>query len=125
MPIRLINPEATKTIDVDGTKIEFRALNGAERLQVSLLFKANADGTMTGNFGAIAKVIAPAIKSIEGFEDKNPLYVLTNLSESEHLGQIFGEIYAYSQLSGDEIKNSGSSSDTPASSPAGDAKSAT
>jgi hypothetical protein len=128
MPLRLVDPEHTKVIDVSGTKIHIRSLTAAEFMKLSLLWKPERTSNeqvgvqfaekLSANYEDVAQILAKAIVKIEGFEDRPALSILMNLADVEDFMRILNAVMEFSTLSEDEGKNFDSSSVGSSASPA-------
>lgn len=137
MPLRLIDPNHTKTVDLSGTKIHIRSMTNAEKMKLGLLWRSDkipptgvkdvdrsvlaqeCTEKLVANYKEVAEAIAPAIVKIEGFESQSVLDVLLNMAEISDFMELMNAIMEFSTLSDDESKNLRSSSDTSAATPAG------
>jgi len=132
MPLRLIDPNHTKIIEIAGTKIHIRSMTAGQQMRLGLLWRpekvmASDDKDklataftekMVANYEQVAEAIAPAIVKIEGFESQPILEVLLNMADISDFMQLMTEIMEFSSLSESESKNLSSSLDTSAAIPA-------
>ncbi len=109
MPIRLIDPNATRPIEISGTVFHVRALSAIERSRVG--FALDAEGLQKSDIEQLAKVVGGAISKIDGIEDLPPSEVILRLEDPNDFWKLIIEIMGISKLSEGEAKNSGSSSD--------------
>lgn len=124
MPIRLIDPNHTKVVNISGTKFHIRSLTAAQQMKMGLLWRSESapefTDKMIANYNQIAECIAPAIAKIEGHENQSALTVLLNMADVSDFMALFSAVMEYSTLKESESKNSRSSSDTSPAKPMGD-----
>lgn len=131
MPLRLADPNHTKTIEVSGTKIAIRSLSVGETIKLRSLWGASSQMTdrqemvdsiiakMTARYGDMLDAIAPAVVSIDGYQDRPVRDVLHAMADIEEFMQIMTAVLEYSTLSWTESKNLSSSSAGSQPTPAG------
>jgi len=118
MPIRLLDPDETKIIEVSGTKFHIRPLTIAKQQKVAAATGADLLDT---DIDRIIPPLSYGIVKIEGFEDHSVIEVLINLASIADFWRIYTEILKISTLSDDETKNSESSPEASSTIPAGNA----
>lgn len=107
--IRLIDENATKQVTISGTVFHIKQLSGAQKAQLSMMMRPDADGNLTGYFDVMLPVLAKGISKIEDFEDKPVAEVLRLMSDAGDIASLLSVILSYSTLTEDELKNSSSS----------------
>lgn len=113
MPLRLIDPKATKTIAVSGVDVTFRQLTGGEKGLLGLVVSRETDRRQIED---IAGIVGNAITAVDGFTAPfNKL--LTQLESASDFWQIVSEVQRFSTVEESDRKNSSSSSDGSEQSP--------
>lgn len=111
MSLKLANKNRTYEIDACGTKLEIISLTLGEKEE--LIHKIRNIGSEVGAFNRLIDAIAPAIKSIAGFEGVSPREILSQIEEIDSLEEIIRAILEHCSLSLGESKNLNSSSGQP------------
>jgi len=110
MPLRLVNKERSYPITVCDTVFNIVSMTVGEKEQ--LLYKlseVHKEGLQIGDtFSNLLDLIAPAIKSVEGFID-SPRKILGMLENYDQIQMIVKAVVEHCGLSDTEIKNSSSS----------------
>jgi len=118
MAVKLIDPNATTSIEVEGTTFVIAQLNNGDKIALAQGVQGLAD---TDNaYNDLLRLVAKHIKRIEGFEGVEPYDVLANMASVESQQAIINAITNWATLTEDEAKNSESSSGTRIPSPTGD-----
>ncbi len=107
--LRLVDKSATTTITVEGTAIVIRQLTAAEMMTLADSSSVEPDGSVSFSRATLIPLIAKGIVSIEGHEGTPVLEVLECIENPDTLGKIVSEVFAYSQLSERQAKNSSAS----------------
>jgi len=107
MPLRFASRERVYPIDVDGTIINLKSLSIIEKERLARQL-SSVNGEDSEAFKSLLKCLAPAIVSIEGFQQE-PIEVLEMLEYPADLKKIMEAIMEHCSLSLDEEKNSDSS----------------
>jgi len=110
MPLRLVNKERSYPITVCDTVFNIVSMTVGEKEQ--LLYKlseVHKEGLQIGDtFSNLLDLIAPAIKSVDGFTD-SPRKILGMLENYDQIQMIVKAVVEHCGLSDTEIKNSSSS----------------
>jgi len=110
MPLRLVNKERSYPITVCDTVFNIVSMTVGEKEQ--LLYKlseVHKEGLQIGDtFSNLLDLIAPAIKSVDGFTD-SPRTILGLLENYDQIQMIVKAVVEHCGLSDTEIKNSSSS----------------
>jgi len=118
MPIRILDPKATKEIDVSGSKVVIRGLTVGQKSK--LAFTINEKGLLNTPIEDFVDAIAVGVVSIEGCEG-DIRDILLSIESLEDFWKITGAVLSFSSLNENEEKNSFSSSDAEKMIPAGSA----
>ena len=110
MPLRLVNKNRSHPIEAAGTTFHIISMSVGEK--ESLINDIRTIGPENGAFDRLLDVLIPAITSIEGYEG-TPREVLTELEQLADLRAIIQAVIAHCALTGEEAKNSSSSSERP------------
>lgn len=119
MPIRVIDPKATKEIIVSGSKVIIKALNVVQKQKIA--FAISDKGLLNVPIEDFIDPVIESIVSIEGHTG-DMKDILLNLEQLEDFWQIVGGVLNFSSLNEEEEKNLSSSSDAEKTSSAGDAE---
>jgi hypothetical protein len=108
MPLRLVNKERSYPVTILDTVFHIVSMTVGEKEQ--LLYKLstiNQNSIPAGKtFASLLDLIAPAIKSIDGFDGQIPREVLGKLEDYNQIQIIIKAIIEHCGLSDDEAKNS-------------------
>lgn len=117
MPIRVIDPNATKEIIVSGSKVIVKILNVAQKHKMALLINPD-DGMFNVPIEEFTDNLAEYVVSIEGCEGKMS-ELLLNIESVKDFFTIVNFVVNESSLNEEEEKNLHSSSDVEKTNSAG------
>lgn len=120
MSLRLVNKERTYPVNVDGTIFHIISLSVGEK--EDLCNSIRNVGPEDGAFDRLLDIITPILVSIDGYEGETVRNVLSRLEFIEDCRVLVQAIIEHCSLSGDERKNSLSSSEQPTPVSAGNAE---
>lgn len=134
MPMRLINPDEEKCIEIEGTKIYYRQLNGRDKALLGVaLSKVNLHRDM--NDDKASMMIAEALPEIEPILSRNiirtdnpviePSKLLERIADTKDYMLVAFGIFNSSAIGEGESKNSGCSSSSSGAKEAGTVRAAT
>lgn len=122
MAIRLIDPNATHPVTVEGTTFYVATLNNGQKIDLAEKIQHLKDGDEA--FNELLRLVSQYVTRVEGFEDVETFDVLVNMASLESQQAVLGAVTEFNTLSGEQEKNSESSSGTPTLSPTGDGQGA-
>lgn len=134
MPMRLIYPNEERCIEIDGTKIFYKRLNGQEQAKMQLALydlkiqkgmnPEEAGAQIAARLDKIEPIITKHIIRVEN-PDIAPQDLLGMIADLNDYGRVAFGILNDSMITEDEAKNSGCSSGSDAPKDAGTARAAT
>ena len=123
--MQLIDPDYREELEVDGVRFEIRAANGILKADMAMAFVQDDDGNMTAPASRLLPTVAKIITKFHDYPDNTPREVLDGLPDGVLVQRIFSAVSQAVMLSGDERKNSGSSSDSQSTDSTGTAETVT